>query len=499
MTRDIAARALDAPGERRRIDMHGIWGDDFMLGVALGELIMALGIGWYYDQLGTALAVGLPLLAAAGLTWLLARGKLVGHLLLATIAMFMVALHIHLGQGQILFHFGVFVILSTLLVYRDWRIIVVAAVVIAVHHALFNVLQSAGWGVLCFTEPGWDQVLLHAYYVVAQAVFGAWISRLLAYEARQANEIRVLADNIQANAGRVNLAGIGSVRVSTKLGGRVAEALTMMHDSIRQVDAAAERILEDSQEIARGNLDLSSRTEEQASSLEETASSMEELASTSKQNADNARQANQLAIGASDVAARGGEAVRDVVQTMNGISESSKKIADIIGVIDGIAFQTNILALNAAVEAARAGEQGRGFAVVASEVRSLAQRSAGAAKEIKALIDDSVGRVQAGTQLVDGAGKTMDEIVRSVKGVTDIISEISAASQEQLSGIEQVSQAIAQMDGVTQKNAALVEKSASAAERMAGLARALGEAVARFVVAETGAPAPRAIAARIAG
>jgi methyl-accepting chemotaxis protein len=481
--------------------MHGVWGDDFMLGVALGEFVMAFAIGWFYNELGTALWVGLPLLAGAGLSWLLARGKITGHMLLAVIAMLMVALHIHLGRGQILFHFGVFVILSTLLVYRDWRVIVVAAGVIAAHHALFNVLQTAGWGVLCFTEPGWDQVLLHAYYVVAQAAFGVWIARLLAYEARQAHEIRVLADSIEANAGRVNLAGIGAVRVTTKLGGRVAEALTMMHDSIRQVDAAAVRILEDSQEIARGNLDLSSRTEEQASSLEETASSMEELASTSKQNADSARQATQLAIGASDVAARGGEAVRDVVQTMNGISDSSKKIADIIGVIDGIAFQTNILALNAAVEAARAGEQGRGFAVVAAEVRSLAQRSAAAAKEIKALIDDSVGRVQAGAQLVDGAGKTMDEIVQSVKSVTDIISEISAASQEQLAGIEQVSQAIAQMDGVTQKNAALVERSASAAESMAGLARALGEAVARFVTGEArasrGAPAPRAIAARI--
>jgi methyl-accepting chemotaxis protein len=482
--------------------MHGIWGDDFMLGVALGELIIALGIGWYYNELGTALAVGLPLLAAAAASWMLARGKLVGHLLLAAIAMLMVGLHIHVGQGQNLFHFGAFVILATLLVYRDWRVIVVGAAVVALHHALFNVLQTAGWGVRCFTEPGWDQVLLHASYVVAQTAFGVWIARLLAYEGRQAHEIRVLADSIQANAGRVNLTGIRSVEVTTRLGERVAEALAMMHDSIRQVDAAAGRILDDSQEIARGNLDLSSRTEEQASSLEETASSMEELASTSKQNADSARQASQLAIGASDVAARGGEAVRDVVQTMNGISEASKKIADIIGVIDGIAFQTNILALNAAVEAARAGEQGRGFAVVASEVRSLAQRSAAAAKEIKGLIDDSVGRVEAGAQLVDGAGKTMDEIVRSVKGVTDIISEISAASQEQLAGIEQVSQAIAQMDGVTQKNAALVEKSASAAESMAGQARVLGEAVARFVTGEgrgtASAAAPRAIAARIA-
>jgi methyl-accepting chemotaxis protein len=239
-----------------------------------------------------------------------------------------------------------------------------------------------------------------------------------------------------------------------------------------------------SREIASGNSDLSSRTEEQASSLEETASSMEELTSTVKQNADNAKQANQLAAGASDVAVKGGTVVRQVVETMGGISESSKKIADIIGVIDGIAFQTNILALNAAVEAARAGEQGRGFAVVASEVRNLAQRSAAAAKEIKDLITDSVAKVEDGTKLVDEAGKTMDEIVVSVKRVTDIMAEITAASEEQSSGIEQVNTAVTQMDEVTQQNAALVEEAAAAAESMEEQARNLANALAVFKLAQ---------------
>jgi methyl-accepting chemotaxis protein len=209
-----------------------------------------------------------------------------------------------------------------------------------------------------------------------------------------------------------------------------------------------------------------------------------------KQNAENARQANQLAMGASDVAVRGGTVVKQVVDTMSSISDSSKKIVDIISVIDGIAFQTNILALNAAVEAARAGEQGRGFAVVATEVRNLAQRSAAAAKEIKTLIEDSVGKVDAGTKLVDQAGKTMEEIVTSVKRVTDIMSEITAASQEQSSGIEQVNQAITQMDEVTQQNAALVEQAAAAAESLEEQARNLAEAVATFKLAEdTGEPA----------
>jgi methyl-accepting chemotaxis protein len=235
-----------------------------------------------------------------------------------------------------------------------------------------------------------------------------------------------------------------------------------------------------SKEIASGNADLSSRTEEQASSLEETASSMEELTSTVKQNAENAKQANQLAAGASEVAVKGGTVVGQVVTTMSSINESSKKIVDIISVIDGIAFQTNILALNAAVEAARAGEQGRGFAVVATEVRTLAQRSAAAAKEIKELIGDSVEKVGAGTKLVDEAGKTMEEIVSSVKRVTDIMAEITAASQEQSAGIEQVNTAITQMDEVTQQNAALVEEAAAAAESMEEQAGNLATAVAIF-------------------
>jgi aerotaxis receptor len=246
---------------------------------------------------------------------------------------------------------------------------------------------------------------------------------------------------------------------------------------VADVSASAYGVTSASSQIASGNQDLSSRTEQQASSLEETAASMEELTSTVKQNADNARQANQLAVSASEVAVRGGSVVGQVVDTMSSINASSKKIVDIISVIDGIAFQTNILALNAAVEAARAGEQGRGFAVVASEVRSLAQRSAAAAKEIKALIDDSVHKVEAGSALVSEAGQTMEEIVASVRRVTDIMGEITVASQEQTQGIEQVNQAITQMDQVTQQNAALVEESAAAATALNVQAGGLVEAV----------------------
>jgi len=266
--------------------------------------------------------------------------------------------------------------------------------------------------------------------------------------------------------------------------GQLMLALKNMNASLATVVSGVRQgtdaIATASGEIAAGNQDLSSRTEEQASSLEQTAASMEELTSTVKQNADNARQANQLALSASEVAVKGGNVVGQVVDTMASINASSKKIVDIIGVIDGIAFQTNILALNAAVEAARAGEQGRGFAVVASEVRSLAQRSGAAAKEIKGLIDDSVGKVNTGSQLVGEAGKTMAEIVGSVKRVTDIIGEITAASQEQSTGIEQVNQAIAQMDQVTQQNAALVEEAAAAAQSMQEQAASLVGAVSVF-------------------
>jgi methyl-accepting chemotaxis protein len=264
------------------------------------------------------------------------------------------------------------------------------------------------------------------------------------------------------------------------------QALKTMQDKllgiVGNVRSGTDTIATASSEIAAGNHDLSSRTEQQASSLEETAASMEELTSTVKQNADNARQANQLAVSASSVAVKGGSVVAEVVGTMGAINASSRKIVDIIGVIDGIAFQTNILALNAAVEAARAGEQGRGFAVVAAEVRNLAQRSAAAAKEIKTLIGDSVDKVEEGSKQVAEAGKTMDEIVDSVKRVTDIMAEITAASQEQTSGIEQINQAITQMDQVTQQNAALVEQAAAAASSLQEQASGLSQVVSVFKV-----------------
>jgi len=293
-----------------------------------------------------------------------------------------------------------------------------------------------------------------------------------------------------------------SVQVAVRPGDHdsLLHAMSQMTASLRQlvgeVAGGARVVADTSAQIAQGNVDLSQRTEEQACTLEQTASSMEQLTTTVMQNAESARKASQLAGGASTVAREGGEVVGQVVATMTGISESSRKIGDIIAVIDSIAFQTNILALNASVEAARAGEQGRGFAVVASEVRNLAQRSAAAAREIKTLIGDSVGKVEAGSRLVDAAGRKMDDIVRSVKGVTDLIAEIAAASQEQSSGIEQVNTAVSQMEQVVQQNASLVEEATAATEAMKDQASGLLGSVARFKLGDEPRPAAAAAAPR---
>ncbi|TWG32791.1 methyl-accepting chemotaxis protein [Acidovorax delafieldii] len=347
------------------------------------------------------------------------------------------------------------------------------------------IIQAAG-------TSQWVLALGAVVSVVLGALFALWTTRSIVGPVQRA--VRA-ADEISHGNLSVQIPDVGDGRNEMA---QLLRSLDEMQENLSRivghVRSGSENVATASSEIAQGNNDLSARTEQQASALQETAASMEQLNSTVRQNADNARQANQLAQSASTVAVHGGEVVSQVVDTMKGIHDSSSKIADIIGVIDGIAFQTNILALNAAVEAARAGEQGRGFAVVASEVRSLAGRSADAAKQIKTLINDSVERVAAGTTLVDQAGATMTEVVGSIKRVTDLMGEISAASSEQSQGVAQVGEAVTQMDQVTQQNAALVEEMAAAAASLNNQAQDLVSTVAFFKLSPAQAAQPAASA-----
>jgi len=333
-----------------------------------------------------------------------------------------------------------------------------------------------------------DSLVMLALAALA-AVFGALIAWAVTRSiVRPLKQAAAVADRV--SAGDLSEAVVADARDET---GHLLRALQRMRDSLVQIVGSvrgnAESVATASSQIAQGNLDLSQRTEEQASALQQTAATMEELSATVRHNADNARQASQLAQGAAHAATDGGAVVGRVVDTMRGIHGSSRRIADIVGVIDGIAFQTNILALNAAVEAARAGEQGRGFAVVASEVRMLAQRSATAAREIKVLIGDSVQQVEQGSALADQAGQSMQEIVAAIRRVSDIVGEISAAAVEQSSGVSQVGDAVSQMDQTTQQNAALVEQGAAAAQSLRQQARMLVEAVAVFRLGAASQPA----------
>ncbi len=442
----------------------------------------ALAIVFAHPTPGLSLGGGVTwvaLLAAPGLLasyiW---QGALASRLLVALSLSSLVALHIQLGAGMIEFHFGVFVTLAVLLVYLDWRPIVLSAVFFAVHHIAFDRMQAAGLGLYCLTQPHFGIIVIHAVYVVLQTLFEVLFVVRLARSVRDNAEVAQLAERL-SDGDRISL-DVERVPVRAPLALELKGILGRMASTMSTARQASDQILSTTQEMASGNQDLSARTESAASSLEQTASSMEELTATVRQSAEAARQANQLAGSAAQVAQRGGEVVGQVVSTMDAIRNSSSRIADIIGVIDGIAFQTNILALNAAVEAARAGEQGRGFAVVASEVRSLAQRSAQAAKEIKGLIDESVANVSSGSELVQSAGQTMGDIVRSVQQVSDTLAAITTSATEQSDGIAQVNVAVNQLDQMTQQNAALVEQSAAAAESLKEQAQRLADVVAVF-------------------
>jgi len=410
----------------------------FFLPVLWVLLVFSLALAPLYDTWTVALLVGSPaaLIPTALITampWAPAARMSVGVSL-----MIFCALNIHQVAGRTELHFGIFVLLAFLVLYQDWKVIVGAAATTAVHHLLFNYLQQNGYSALCLSQPGFDTVVIHAAYVVVEA-------GMLCY----------LAITLERNR-------VGVVRSQ--------HALQQSYDSMRQTVARAQAgiraISSAASEIAQGNSDLAARTESQSASVMETVGTVDQLSGTVRRNATDSREAQQLAMSAAAVAVKGGSMVSQVVGTMGEIRESSRRIAEIIGVIDGIAFQTNILALNAAVEAARAGEQGRGFAVVASEVRNLAQRSAAAAKEIKELIGSSVQTVEQGGKIVDETGNTMELLVNSVKQLATIMHEMSDASQHQSDGIHRVHEAITSIDQFTQQNASLVQQVSGASGTM---------------------------------
>ena len=457
-----------------------IAGDRVSLGITGLIVVICLAMSMLHNSWLTSILIALPTLLVTGAATYFLPGERLTRCIFAAGHMILAACMIQQAQGMIEMHFGIFVLLACLVIYRDWLEILVAAGVIAVHHLVFNFLQAGGYGVWVFAQgASFSLVVLHALYVVVEAAVLIYFARNAAAEAVESLETRSFSNYLIMQDGRINL-DIEEFSASSDFGRDFAQYLHSLQQVVNELDQRADSINHASREIAAGNLDLSERTEQQASSLEETSASMMEMMEAARQNADSAREANRLVDESREKAERGGQVVHDAVAAMSEITSSSVQIGKITSVIDEIAFQTNLLALNAAVEAARAGEQGRGFAVVAAEVRNLAARSAEAAKEIKGLIEDSVTKVKTGAELVNRSGSTLEEIETAVKHVSELISEIARSSVEQNEGFQMASRSMQSMDDMTQKNAALVEQVAAAAKELEGQASALSAMMERF-------------------
>ena len=448
-----------------------------VLGIlALGALA-TVALGGVYGAIAMGTTAALLLLGIGTATYRLASGSLWSRCILAACGMAMVGLHIQLSMGQTELHFGVFVFLAFLLVYRDWRPIVVAAVTIAVHHVAFDRMQWLGLPVFCLSEPDLGRVILHAVFVVVQTTVEVFIALRMHADSLESAELQALCK--PASNGEISLA-VRDAPVTSASAQSVRSALVRMDEVVNEAHAAAELVLQASGSISQGNVHLGSRTETTVTQLQQTAATMADIRNSAQQSASEAESAHAMATHATDSANACGHAVRDVVSTMESIHASARKIGDIVGLIDSIAFQTNILALNAAVEAARAGEQGKGFAVVANEVRTLAQRSANAAQEVRGLIEQSLGHADRGAALVGHAGQSMEALVVQSQRVAQQIDAINRAAQQQATQLQAASSAVQHIDSMTQENAALVERSSNDAQALVQQAQRLSRLVTGF-------------------
>jgi len=454
--------------------------DRLMAGILWAMLAMSLALASINDTYIWTFTIGLGSVGIATAFTIFYSGNLATRIVNTLVLVAMCALHIHQGLGRDELHFGIFVALAFLLCYRDWRMIVLAAGSVAIHHLSFNWLQELGYGVICLAKPGWNTVLIHAGYVVAETVVLCYLAVILQHDALQSAELKSQVAAIRPNDRAIDLSPQSHAFSSS--GKALQDTLKLINKAIAQVQATAFGTSEAARQIADNSSELEARTREQTASLATVVREMSGLREIIQENVQHAVEADSLASVASSVATRGGAQVSKLVERMGSIDESSRRIAEITSVIDGIAFQTNILALNAAVEAARAGEQGRGFAVVASEVRSLAHRSSVAAHEIKELIDASVQEVSAGSALANEAGATMAEIVQSVNAVTGIINDIGSGSAEQDKRAGVVGEAVACLEKTTSRNASMVGETSHAAEVLKEQAHSLAEVVSVFTL-----------------
>ena len=482
----VTATILQSKGESSEtVSLEQIYrrADWLMLLLVWVLFAIAVSVGWYYEHTSTALIAGAILALSSSLIKMLFPGKLITRLFYAFTLLGFAALLIQLGEGETEFHFSVFVLLSALLAYRDYRPLLMGAITAAVHHLLFNYLQENDlYGIVCFMHPGFHMVVFHAVFVVAQTAILIYMAVHMARDARSASEVAQLASHINREAGCLTLDR--EQRPSHSAFARTFSAtLKTMRNTLGQVSHGIAMVQGDAESILRQNSALSQRTDEQASALAVVASAMAQLTSVSTYTSEKALLAQELSLQASNVAARGDENISATIQTMAQIREESVRISNILEIIDGIAFQTNILSLNASVEAARAGVHGKGFSVVATEVRMLAQRCENAAKEIRQLIAVAVSCTQTGSRQVSAAGVTMQEVMSSITQLSQLVDELSEMSVQQRVSIAQMHDSIAKIDSSVQENISHVAETVRVAQQQGHQADALKRAISVFRLA----------------